>query len=145
MKIFYQGEYIVIGLYWEVDKIQENDKIWRRVISKDTFAKKLIITQLTLSLDELILGCLKELNPLFFDYMKNKEIKRFFPFKMPSCEIKDDVIEICYYQDRSIYDIVFSEFDRGLVLEPNPNIMSTLEKYYESYQIDPLDENIYNY
>lgn len=139
---FESGEHKIKGLYWEI-RADENNKMYASF--KDEFGYDIIRIDKLMNLNEFIPMVLQILNKHLSQYMKDKHVKRFFPIRSLSYDIINDTFEICYYQNKRMYDMVFSKFDQNVVLEPNNVVMSEIDTYYQSYNLNPYDKILFNY
>ena len=142
MEIFKADTYIVRGLFWvcQIDDENQTATVTEK-IQMDPIDLQL---DQTLSLGQFIWECVGRINPTLPKFLKEHNIRRWFPARgltyVYSSETK--TIEICYYQDQTIHDIVYKS-DERYILEPNIIIKSKLDEIYNMYNLDHICEEIY--
>jgi hypothetical protein len=71
-------------------------------------------------------------------YLKTNNIKRFLPFKKLTYDIKNDILEICYYHNACFYKGIY-ETKSGINLVPNIVVETDLfNNFYKHYLLNNL-------
>ena len=141
MEEFKSGKYKVQGLFWIC--IIDNKKKSVKVIKKIKMKPLVLVTTKTNDLIKQIWHCLELINSQLPLFLKENDIKRWFPARNITYDTnKSTTIEICYYQDQNMYDIVYKSV-KNMILEPNVLIKAGLDKFYHTYNLDSHCEHIY--
>ena len=139
---FNVGIYKVKGLFWRCNIDNEKKKV--DVLEKSEMKVFELEIKETTNLDTFVLKSLEITNSELGKFLKEKEIKRWFPARRITFDFDNNtkIFEICYYQNQNMYDIVYKS-DKNYVLEPNIIIKSELDKFYNTYNLNYMSDEIY--
>ena len=77
---------------------------------------------------------------LLADYIKQNGLQQFIPLKKPSFAREGDVLEVCYYHDKNLHDIKFSNLSEGYVMQnQDPALNAHIEDLCRFYNLNPAD------
>ena len=142
MENFKADTYIIQRLFLVCEIDDENQTV--------TVIEKIQMDPISLTLDQarslggFIWECVGHINPTLPIFLKEHNIRRWFPARELTYVYSDEskTIEICYYQDQTMHDIVYKS-DERYILEPNIIIKSKLDEIYNMYNLDHICEEIY--
>lgn len=137
--MFKPGTYEIKGLFW-ICCMDEKKAFVKDKYTIGTYELKNTTDK---SLEEMIKSALAIINPNLPLFLHKKSILRFFPYKCPSYDHKDNTFEICYYHDKYLYDSVYNTHP-SYVLEPTEKLTTLLEKNYQKYNLASFSRNIYS-
>lgn len=137
----------ITGLFWNVSIDDINKSV--EVTQKREFMNEVVNIKYYFSIDifedeccnEVIRECIRIASTKLLVWLKENYILNFFPAKRVSIDydskLKEHNISICYYQNDSMYDIVYGQIEKtGYIMQPNQIIWNRLEQFYDSYCLD---------
>ena len=159
MKMLPVGVYTFKGLFMVVDQELLDKKL--QPISESFGSFEIEIKEES-AINDIINKYLPKLNKFLPKFLKSRNIKRWFPYRTSSYEIKDNIISIGYYHDEITYNIIykskyivipFGTYPQLISKYPNEVIYEKVYKpiclypepnrYYGIYDLDVYSKEIY--